>query len=131
MVLRILFLKTEKLSDFLRGESRVVPFNYGRWKKRVLEKVVFCVWRRSNMYISGRVKRTSNRNQAEEIFRIFILQDLRKKAKFSTPASISKGLQSQFFIGLSFEVSLRAPVKAGHAFYLRDSSFSFNELLKA
>ena len=41
MVLRILFLKTEKLSDFLRGESRVVPFNYDRWKKRVLEKVVF------------------------------------------------------------------------------------------
>ena len=83
------------------------------------------------MYISSRVKRTSNRNQAEEIFRIFILQDLRKKAKFSTPASISKGLQSQFFIDFSFEVSLRAPVKAGHACYLIDSSFSFNELLKA
>ena len=131
MVLRILFLKNEKLSDFLRGESRVVPFNYGRWKKRVLEKVVFCVWKSSNMYISSREKRTSNRNQAEEIFRIFILQDLRKKAKFSTPASISKGLQSQFFIDFSFEVSLRAPVKARHAFYLIDSSFSFNELLKA
>ena len=83
------------------------------------------------MYISSRVKRTSNRNQAEEIFKIFILQDLRKKAKFSTPASISKGLQSQFFIDFSFEVSLRAPVKAGQVFYLIDSSFSFNELLKA
>ena len=100
-------------------------------EKKSFGKSCVCVWKRSNMYISSRVKRTSNRNQAEEIFRIFILQDLRKKAKFSTPASISKGLQSQFFIDFSFEVSLRAPVKARHAFYLIDSSFSFNELLKA
>ena len=54
------------------------------------------------MYISSRVKRASNRNQAEEIFSIFIFQDLIKKAKFSTPASISKGLQSQFLIDSVF-----------------------------
>ena len=38
------------------------------------------------MYISNRVKRASSRNQAEEISRIFIFQDLIKKDKFSTPA---------------------------------------------
>ena len=42
------------------------------------------------------------RYQTEKIFRIFIFQDLIKKAKFSTPRSILKGLQSQFVIDFFF-----------------------------
>ena len=39
---RILLLKTEKLSDFLRWGSKL---NYDRRKKIVFEKVMFCVWK--------------------------------------------------------------------------------------
>ena len=54
------------------------------------------------MHISSRVSRESGRNQSEEIFRILIFQDLIKKAKFSTQASISKGVQSQFLTDFFF-----------------------------
>ena len=71
-------------------------------EKKVFEKVVFCVWKGDVMCISSRLKRVSSRNQAEEISRILIFQDLIKKAKFSTPALISTGLQSQFLRGFFF-----------------------------
>ena len=45
------------------------------------------------MYILSRLKLVFSRSQAEEIFKIFIFQDLTKKEKISTPVSISKGLQ--------------------------------------
>ena len=45
-------------------------------KKSVFEKVVFCVWK---VYFESS-KKASNMNQAEEIFRIPIFQDLMKKA---------------------------------------------------
>ena len=92
---RILLLKTEKLSDFLRWGSKL---NYDRRKKNSFWKSYVLCLEGEVMYISSRVKRASSRNQAEEIFSIFIFQDLIKKAKFSTPASISKGLQSQLLI---------------------------------
>ena len=63
------------------------------------------------------------RYQTEKIFRIFIFQDLIKKAKFSTPRSILKGLQSQFVIDFFFWRALIAPVKARQALYWVDSRF--------
>ena len=65
-------------------------------------KKEFCFVFGRGMHISSRVKRAPSRNQAADLFRIFIFQDLIKKAKFSTPASISKGLQSQFLIDFFF-----------------------------
>ena len=53
------------------------------------------------MYVSSQVREVSSRNQAEEILRIFIFQDV-KKAKFSTTVPISKGPQSQFLIDFLF-----------------------------
>ena len=94
--------KNRKAPRFSKMRIKVVPFNHGRWKKRVFEKVLFCVWKGDFIYILSRVKRASSRNQAEEIFRIFLLQDLVKKAKFSTPGSIYKRLQSQFLIDFFF-----------------------------
>ena len=52
--------------------------------------------------ISSPGKQASSRNQAEELFTIFIFQELIKKVKFSALASISKGLQSQFLIDFFF-----------------------------
>ena len=65
-------------------------------------KKEFCFVSGRRMYISSRVKRAPSRKQAADLSRIFIFQDLIKKAKFSTPASISKGLQSQFLIDFFF-----------------------------
>ena len=62
----------------------------------------FCFVSGMGMYISSRVKQAPSRNRAADLFRIFIFQDLIKKAKFSTPASISMGLQSQFLIDYFF-----------------------------
>ena len=96
-----------------------MPFNYGRWKKEYLKKLCF-----SFMFII-RVEYNEllARNQTEKIFRIFIFQDLIKKAKFSTPTSILKGLQSQFLIDFFFWCDLIARVKASQALYWVDSRF--------
>ena len=53
-----------------------------------------------------------------------------KKVKLSAPASISKGLRSQFVIAFFFWRTLIALVEARHALCWIDSSFSLNELLK-
>ena len=82
-------------------------------EKKVFEKVVFCA--NNIMYISSRVQQASGRDQTEQIFRIYIFQDPMKKAKLSTPASISKRLQSHFLTYFSFDVPLIAIVKARHA----------------
>ena len=96
-----------------------MSFNYGRWKKEYLKKLCF-----SFMFII-RVEYNEllARNQTEKIFRIFIFQDLIKKAKFSTPTSILKGLQSQFLIDFFFWCALIARVKARQALYWVDSRF--------
>ena len=96
-----------------------MSFNYGRWKKEYLKKLCF-----SFMFII-RVEYNEllARNQTEKIFRIFIFQDLLKKAKFSTPTSILKGLQSQFLIDFFFWCAPIARVKARQALYWVDSRF--------
>ena len=71
MNLRILFLKTKKLSHFLRGESDLIDSVIVNRKKEFLKKLL-CVWKRGVLYISSRVQGVSSRNQAEEIRRIFI-----------------------------------------------------------
>ena len=71
MNLRILFLKTKKLSNFLRGESDLIDLVIVNRKKEFLKKLL-CVWKRGVLYISSRVQGVSSRNQAEEIRRIFI-----------------------------------------------------------
>lgn len=47
------------------------------------------------MHICFQVYYVSDKNQSEKIWRIFILQNLVGKAKFSTPTTISEGLQTQ------------------------------------
>ena len=41
MKLRMLLSNTEKLSNFLKIRTDVVPFNHGRWTKRVFDKFCF------------------------------------------------------------------------------------------
>ena len=71
MNLRTLFLKTKKLSHFLRGKSDLIDSVIVNRKKEFLKKLL-CVWKRGVLYISSRVQGVSSRNQAEEIRRIFI-----------------------------------------------------------
>ena len=55
MNLSIFLLKTKKLSDFLRWGCRLFHSIMFDGKKRVFEKVVFCVDKGDIMYISSRV----------------------------------------------------------------------------
>ena len=41
--LKNIAFKFRKALRFSKMRIEVLPFNYGRWKKRVFEKVVFCV----------------------------------------------------------------------------------------
>ena len=54
MNLRILFLKTKKLSNFLRGESDLIDLVIVNRKKEFLKKLL-CIWKRGVLYISSRV----------------------------------------------------------------------------
>ena len=75
MNLRILVLKTEKLSDFPRRGSQLFNSITVDRKKEFLKKG-------DVMYISSRLCGAFGRNQAEEILSILIFQDLIKSQSF-------------------------------------------------
>ena len=51
--LKNIAFKNQKNLRFSKMRIKVVPFNYGQWKKIVFEKVVFCVWKGDFVYISS------------------------------------------------------------------------------
>ena len=111
MNLRILNLETEKIWGFARRGSKL--FNYGRWKKRVFNVFVrlkvrcyVCV----ESIITSLLQESNWRYNSDPHF-----QDLIKKAKFPTPALISKGLPFQFLIDFAvikiFALELKLSVR--------------------
>ena len=52
--LKNIALKNLKVPRFSKMMVKVIPFNYGQWKKRVFEKV-FCVKKGDFIYISSQV----------------------------------------------------------------------------
>ena len=60
--LKDIAFKKRKVLRISKLRIYVGPLIYGHWKKRVLEKVVFCVKKGDVMYISSRIQRASGRN---------------------------------------------------------------------
>ena len=113
MSLRILVLKTKKLSDFLTQWSKLfhsIMVDQKKWKGWILSLEGECY-----VYFE-RVKLASDSNQAKEIFKILIFQDLKR---FSTLTSMSKGLQFKFLKDFFLQHTLYCSCLAYTCFTLR------------
>ena len=132
LTLRILVLKAEKLSGFLKQGSKLFHSVMVSGNKFFLKKLCFvfrrgmlCTFRADYNNITGVKQESSWRNICDSHFpRPY------KKRQSPTPTSTSKGLQFQFLKDFFFWRTLIAAVKATHALYWVDPSFSLNELLK-
>ena len=122
MNLRILLLKTEKLSGFLIWGSRLFHSVIVDGKKEflkifVLTRGILCVFR---VVYNKRLVGFS------------FSKTLYKKGKaFYTSVYLVGTPTPILYRFFSSDVPLIAPVKARHALYWKVSSFSLNELLKA
>ena len=129
MTLRILFVKTEKLSDFLGRGSKLFHSIMVDWKKELLKKLCF-VFRREVLCIF-RVEFNEHLARGIKLKDIcsFIFQDLIKSFLHQRQSWRNSSPNSWYIF--SSGVPRIARVKARHALYLIDFSFSLNKLLKA
>ena len=130
MNLRILLLKTEKLSGFLIWGSRLFHSVIVDGKKEllkifVLTRGILCIFR--VVYNKRLVRIKLNRYLG-----FSFSKTLYKKGKaFYTSVYLVGTPTPSLYRFFSSDVPLIAPVKASHALYWKGSSFSLNGLLKA
>ena len=129
MNLRMLVLKSDKLSAFLRPGSKLPHSLIVDKKNEFLKKLWFVLrWKMFSAFLVGYNAGLTG-IKLERYSGCSLFKTLQKRQSFLYQRRTRRDSKPSSWYIFSFEEPLIAPVKARHALYWIDSSFSWKELL--